>query len=106
MRQAERRIGVAGWLCCTNHLMADLCNKASWTHLSSIQSPTPKSDETCGRVKPLLIAMRTASRRNLSVYPVAIPFLIHRKHCLKETGTKTAQNHAYVKSELALFCST
>jgi hypothetical protein len=44
----------------------------------------------CGvrRVKPLLIAMRTASRRNPSVYLVAIPYLLHSKHCSKETGTK------------------
>jgi hypothetical protein len=40
------------------------------------------------RVKPLLIAMRTASRRNPSVYLVAIPYLLHSKHCSKETGTK------------------
>jgi hypothetical protein len=30
--------------------------------LFNIERPTPKSYETCGRVKPLLIAMRTASR--------------------------------------------
>ncbi|MFT5273098.1 MAG: hypothetical protein ACI85V_003127, partial [bacterium] len=38
--------------------------------------------------KPLLIAMRTASRRSASVYLVAIPYLLHSKHCAKETGTK------------------
>ena len=32
--------------------------------------------------------MRTASRRNSSVYFVAMPYLLHSKHCLKETGTK------------------
>ncbi|MFT7495113.1 MAG: hypothetical protein ACI9RO_002575, partial [Alteromonas macleodii] len=40
------------------------------------------------RVKPLLIVMRTASRRNSSVYLVAIPYPLHSKHCSKETGTK------------------
>jgi hypothetical protein len=40
------------------------------------------------RVKPLLIAIRTASRRNSSVYLVAIPYLLHSKRCSKETGTK------------------
>jgi hypothetical protein len=32
--------------------------------------------------------MRTASRRNSSVYLVAILYLLHSKHCSKETGTK------------------
>jgi hypothetical protein len=49
-------------------------------------------DETCGRVKPLVIAMRTASRRNSSVYLVAIPYLLNCKHCSKETGTKPRQD--------------
>jgi hypothetical protein len=43
------------------------------------------------RIKPLLIAMRTASRRNSSVYLVAIPHLLHRKQCSKETGTKKGE---------------
>ena len=36
--------------------------------------------------------MRTASRRNSSVYLGAIPYLLHSKHCSKETGTKTGQD--------------
>ena len=51
-------------------------------------NPTPKSEATCGRVSPLAVAMRTASRRNSSVYLVAILCLLHSKHCSKETGTK------------------
>jgi hypothetical protein len=44
-------------------------------------------------VKPLLIAMRTASRRNSSVYRFTILYLLHSKHCSKETGTKPRQDH-------------
>jgi hypothetical protein len=36
--------------------------------------------------------MRTASRRNSSVYLVAILNLLHSKHCSKETGTKPWQD--------------
>jgi hypothetical protein len=36
--------------------------------------------------------MRTASRRNSSVYLVAILYLLHSKHCSKETGTKPRQD--------------
>ena len=50
--------------------------------------PTPKSDESWGRVNPLVVAIRTASRRNSSVYIFAIPYLLHSKHCSKKTGTK------------------
>jgi hypothetical protein len=37
--------------------------------------------------------MRIVSRRNLSVYLVAIPYRLHRKHCSTETGTKPRQDH-------------
>ena len=37
--------------------------------------------------------MRTASRRNASVYLFAILYLVHSKHCSKETGTKPRQDH-------------
>ena len=47
-------------------------NGCCCTHLFSVKTPTPKSDESCGRVKPLVVATRTASRRNASVYRVAI----------------------------------
>ena len=40
----------------------------------------------------LLIAMRTASRRNSSVFLFAIPYLLHSKHYSKETGTKPWQD--------------
>ena len=40
---------------------------------------------TCGLDRPLVVAMRTASRRNSSVYLLAILNLLHRKHCSKET---------------------
>ena len=65
-----------------------------WTHLFSVESQTPKSNETCGRVKPLQIVPRTASRRNSSVYLFAIPYLRQSKHCSKETGTKPRQKHS------------
>jgi len=41
-----------------------------------------------GRVSPLAVEMRTASRRNPSMYLVAVLNLLHSKHCSKETGTK------------------
>ena len=37
--------------------------------------------------------MRTASRRNASAYLFAILYLLHRKYCSKETGTKPRQVH-------------
>ena len=37
--------------------------------------------------------MRTASRQNASVYLFAILYLLHRKYCSKETGTKPRQVH-------------
>jgi hypothetical protein len=56
---------------------------------------TPKSDESCWGVMPLVVAIRTATRRNSSVYRFAIPYLLHRKHCSKETGTETGgQDHS------------
>ena len=60
-------------------------------------------------VKPLLIAMRTASRRNSSVYLVAIPYLLHSKHCSKETRTKPRQDQSVsgrARSALKLICAT
>jgi hypothetical protein len=36
-----------------------------------------------GVVKPLVVAIRTASLRNSSVYLFAIPHLLHSKHCSK-----------------------
>ncbi|MCO4842853.1 MAG: hypothetical protein KC439_08090, partial [Yoonia sp.] len=45
-----------------------------------------------GRVNQLVVAMRTASRRNSSVYLFAILYLLHSKHCSKETGTKPRQD--------------
>ena len=59
---------------------------------SQRRKPTPKSEAACGRVSPLVVAMRTASRRNSSVYLVAILDLLHSKHCAKETGTKPRQD--------------
>ena len=50
--------------------------------------PHPKSEAACGCVPQLVVAMRTASRRNSSVYLVAITYLLHSKHCSKEAGTK------------------
>ena len=44
-------------------------------------------------VNPLVVAIRTASPRNSSVYLFAIPYLLHSKHCSKETGTKPRQVH-------------
>jgi hypothetical protein len=55
---------------------------------------TPKSEESCGRVKPLVVAIRTASARNSSVYFFAIPHLLHSKHCSEETGTETGQDQS------------
>jgi hypothetical protein len=52
----------------------------------------PGVDESWGRVKPLVAAIRTASRRNSSVYLFAILNLLHSKHCSKETGTKPRQD--------------
>ncbi|MEP1612076.1 MAG: hypothetical protein ABJL72_09150, partial [Roseobacter sp.] len=54
-----------------------------------VESPTPKSAAACGRVSPLVVAMRTTSRRNSSVYLGAILYLLHCKQCSKETKTKT-----------------
>ena len=39
-----------------------------WAHLFNVEMPTSKSDESWGRVNPLVVATRTASRRNLAVY--------------------------------------
>ena len=43
--------------------------------------------------------MRTASRRNSSVYLVAILNLLHSKHCSKETGTKPWQDQSEKEPE-------
>jgi hypothetical protein len=51
----------------------------------------PKSDAICGRVSPLVVAMRTASRLNSSLYLSAISYLLHCEYRSKETGTKSGQ---------------
>ena len=61
----------------TNRL--PLCNCSRRSRYLLVMSPEPK---------PLVTAMRTASRRNSSVYLVAILNLLHSKHRSKETGTK------------------
>ena len=53
----------------------------------------PCFNENWKRSRPLVVAMRTASRRNSSVYLFAILYLLHSKHCSKETGTKPRQDH-------------
>ena len=47
--------------------------------------------EICGRVNPVIVAMRTTSRRNASGYLFAILYLFHNKHCSKEPGTHPPQ---------------
>jgi hypothetical protein len=42
--------------------------------LFSVESPTPKSDESWGRVKPIVVAIRTASRETRLC--ISLPFLI------------------------------
>ena len=59
---------------------------------SALTAQPLKSDAACRHGGPLVVAMRTASRRNSSVYLVAIPCLCHSKHCAKETGTKTRRD--------------
>jgi len=49
---------------------------------------TPKSDESCGRVTPLVVAIRTASGQNASAYLFAIGSLFHSKYYAKDAGTK------------------
>ncbi|MEP3052784.1 MAG: hypothetical protein ABJN03_03105, partial [Ascidiaceihabitans sp.] len=51
-----------------------------------------------GRVKPLVAAMGTASRRNASVYLFAILNLLHSKHCSKKTELK--RDKTSVKGEV------
>ena len=46
--------------------------------------------------------MRTASRRNLTVYLVAILNLLHSKHCSKETGTKSRQDYFGLSQDRAV----
>ena len=62
-----------------------------WTHLFSDESPTPKSNESWGRVTPRVVAILTASRRKSSVNLFAIHSLLHSNHCSNETGTKPWQ---------------
>jgi hypothetical protein len=59
--------------------------------LFNVESPTPKSDESWGRVKPLVAAIRTAA------YFFAILYLLHSKHCSNETGTKPRQDQAKIR---------
>ena len=61
------------------------------THLFRVDSPTPKPHAIYGRGRPLVVAILTAQRRNLLVYHVATSYLLLRKHCSKETGTKRGQ---------------
>lgn len=42
-------------------------SRCAMTHLFRVDSPTPKSDATCFRVRQLVSASRTASARNSSV---------------------------------------
>ena len=55
-------------------------------------APPPKSDESCGLVKPPVVVIRTASRRNASVYLFATGCLFQSKNCSKETRTKLGQD--------------
>lgn len=61
----------------------------------------PKLDETCDRVRPLVVAMRTGSRRNSSVY-LGVNFRpIDRKQFSKETGTKLGQDQCFKRDNAA-----
>ena len=52
-------------------------------------------------MNPLVVAIRTASRRKSSVYLFAIIYLLHSTHCSKETGTKTRQDQWATRKVLA-----
>ena len=67
-----------------------LCNCSRSSRYLLVMSPDPK---------PLVTGMRTASRRNSSVYLVAILNLLHSKHCSKETGTKPWQDQSEKEPE-------
>ena len=43
-----------------------LGHRSRLTHLFKVETPTPKTDVTWGRVSPLVVVMRTASRLNSS----------------------------------------
>jgi len=64
-----------------------------WTHLFNVESPTPKSDATLGRVSPLLCAMRTASRLNSSVYLIEPPRVYRRVKLSKDGPYDTEKIH-------------
>jgi hypothetical protein len=51
------------------------------THLPSVEFPTPKSDATWRRVRPLVSAMRTASRSNASLCIAAKSSLLDGVYC-------------------------
>jgi hypothetical protein len=60
-------------------------------HFDSVEKPTPKSDATCLRVSPLVSAMRTASRRNSSVWRCAIFILLDGHNPIQGHGTNPGQ---------------
>lgn len=59
---------------------------AAATTCSALRGQPPNPRKAALAEKPLVTAIRTASRRNLSVYFFAIPHLLHSKYCSKETG--------------------
>jgi len=65
----------------------------------------PCFNENWKRSRPLVVAMRTASRRNSSVYLFAILCLLHSKHCSKETGTKPRQDHVGASAISLVACA-
>src|SRR5690606_1795876 len=68
-------------------------SRCAFSHLFSVESPTPKSSATCRRVSPLVSAIRTASLRNSSVLPVPIVRLLCCTLCYQRSGTKPRQVH-------------
>lgn len=57
------------------------------------KTPPPQNDESCSRVKPLVVANRTGSRRNSSLYLFAILNILHSIHRAKETEAKPEHDH-------------
>ena len=56
------------------------------------RKPNPKSDESLGRVRPLVVGMSIASRRKSSVYLFVILYFLHSKNCSKEIRIKPRQD--------------
>jgi hypothetical protein len=56
--------------------VGDASSENAFTHLFSIESPTPRSAETRRRVKPLVNAIRAASLLNSSLCLCAISDLL------------------------------